>query len=349
MSHNRGMRTAPAELPTILIFATGGSIGMHDIGRGFEPDPAFLEVLEKRSNDIAEQFGYRARVNQLQPAIDSANADEGTAPKIARAVRARVTAMRPRGVVVIHGTDTLTFTASRLAFELTDLGVPVVVTGSQIPHAESSTDAFDNIRLAIRTAMQANPAAPVSIAFGGKVLPAVRATYFDASSLDAFRAERALSPSPLGVPTLTGVPSVATTEDSGIVRTAHARVISFRFTPAITARDLLAAVSGEPDALVLECFGPGGAPMLKPGIPDALREIMKRMPVVAITQSPLGSVNPERYAVGRQLAAAGVISGSDLTLEAAVAKLSFLLDRGFSPEQIAGLVAQNFVGECESV
>lgn len=89
--------------------------------------------------------------------------------------------------------------------------------------------------------------------------------------------------------------------------------------------------------------------MLKPGIPDALREIVKRMPVVAITQSPLGSVNPERFAIGRQLAAVGVISGSDLTLESAVAKLSYLLDRGFSHEQIARLVAQNFVGECESV
>lgn len=343
------MRKAPAELPTVLIFATGGSIGMHDIGRGFEPDPAFLEVLEVRCNEIAEQFGFRARVNQLQPAIDSANADEGTAPKIARAVRARVTAMQPRGVVVIHGTDTLAYTASRLAFDLVDLGVPVVVTGSQLPHGETPTDAFDNIQLAIRTAMQASPSAPVSVAFGGRVLPAVRATKFDAIGLKAFRAERPLSTSPTGIPKIEGSVPNGAAGQTGVARAWHSRVISFKFTPATSARDLLAAVGGEPDALVLECYGPGSAPMSKPGMPDALREIVKRIPVVAISQSTLGGVNSERYAIGRQLASVGVIPGSDLTLEAVVAKLSYLLDRGFSREQISDLVAQNLIGECETV
>lgn len=332
------MQRSQPELPTILIFATGGTIGMHDIGNGFEPDPAFLEILEERADRIASRYGYRARVNQLQPAIDSANADEETAPKIARALRARVGAMRASAVVVTHGTDTLAYTASRLAFELTGLGVPVVVTGSQFAHGVRPTDAFDNLQLAIRAVTQASPTAPVSVAFGGAILPAVRATKSDAEALKAFRAERDLGARPVGLP---GGPN-----DQALVRPSHARVLSVRFTPALAARDLLALASGDPAALVLECYGSGNAPMSKPGMKDALRSISERMPVVAITQCALGSVDTDRYAVGRQLAAAGVSAGADLTVEAAIAKLGYLLDRGFSAEEVSTLMPVNLIGEC---
>ncbi|KIP52229.1 asparaginase domain-containing protein [Leucobacter komagatae] len=332
------MRNTPPELPTILIFATGGTIGMHDTGNGLEPDPGFLEILEERADRIASRYGYRARVNQLQPAIDSANADEETAPKIARALRARVGAMRASAVVVTHGTDTLAFTASRLAFELSGLGVPVVVTGSQFAHGVRPTDAFDNLQLAIRAVTQASPTAPVSVAFGGAILPAVRVTKSDAEALKAFRAERELGSNPLGLP---GTPS-----EQALVRPAHARVLSVRFTPALAARDLLALASGEPAAMVLECYGSGNAPMTKPGMKDALKSISERMPVVAITQCANGSVDTDRYAVGRQLAAAGVTAGADLTIEAAIAKLGYLLDRGFSPTDIARLMPTNLIGEC---
>lgn len=332
------MRARTTELPTVLIFATGGTIGMHDTGRGLEPDPAFPEILEQTANAYAASLGYRVKVNLLQPAIDSANADEETAPKIARALRARIGASSPRGVVVLHGTDTLAYTAARLAFELSGLTSPVVVTGSQFPHGAEGTDAFDNLRLAIRTSTQASPGAPVSVAFGGKVIPAIRATKFDADHLSAFRAERQLAPTPRGLPR---PPKV-----TGEVRLTNARVLSYRFTPATTARDLLAAVGGEPDALVLECFGAGNAPMAKPGMTDALRQIGARMPMVAITQCTVGTVNTDRYAVGRQFAAAGVISGHDLTLEAAIAKLGYLIDSGFDREHIDALMTANLVGEC---
>ncbi|MFC5337789.1 asparaginase domain-containing protein [Leucobacter denitrificans] len=328
------MRRTEVELPTVLIFATGGTIGMHDLGKGLEIDPNFGEILEHRANEIALRLGYRARVNQLQPAIESANADEETAPKIARAIRARVGAMRASAVVVTHGTDTLAYTASRLAFELADLGVPVTITGSQFPHGAEQTDAFDNLSLAIRTVTQANPKAPVSVAFGGTVIPAVRATKSDAEGLIAFRAERKLGGAPRGLP--------QRSVDGG---SSIARVVTFRFTPGVNAADLLAAVGGGPDALVLECYGAGNAPMAQRGIADALAEVSARMPVVAVTQCALGSVDTERYAVGRQFAATGVIGGSDLTLEAAIAKVGYLIDQGFTRPEIAELMPHNLVGE----
>lgn len=332
------MQRSQAELPTILLFATGGTIGMHDVGKGLEPDPSFLETLELRADAIASRFGVRARVNQLQPAIDSANADEDTAPKIARALRARVGAMRASGVVVTHGTDTLAYTASRLAFELAELGVPVVVTGSQFAHGAPDTDAFDNLELAIRAVTQANPAAPVSIAFGGTIIPAVRATKADAEARTAFRAERPLGSAPVGVP--------KAPRGGDDARSTNARVTSLRFTPGVTAADVLAFASSEPDALVLETYGAGNAPMSRQGMKDALAAISARMPVVAITQCSLGNVETDRYAVGRQLAAAGVIAGADLSVEAAIAKLGYLLDRGFSHAEVTALISRNLVGEC---
>lgn len=319
----------------VLVFATGGTIGMRETEGGLAPDPDFPDVLEGIVDHLCEPLGIERRINHLLPAIDSSNADADTAPGIARAIRARARLQRPRGVVVTHGTDTLAYTAARLAFELADLGAPVVVTGSQLPHGTPGTDAFDNLSLALRAAMRAAPGAPVSIAFGGGLLPAVRATKHDSLAPAAFRAESPLAPGAHGVPAGGG---------DGPPRSA--RVLSFRFTPAVTAADLTAAVGGEPDGLVLECYGSGNGPTARPGMLGALREVCARMPVVAVTQCATGGVDLDRYAVGRELASTGVIDGSDLTLEAAVAKLGFLLDRGRSGDELRSLMELNLVGEC---
>ncbi|WP_241489298.1 asparaginase domain-containing protein [Leucobacter celer] len=322
--------------PTVLVFATGGTIGMHETDGGLAPDPDFPEVLERMVGGICGPLGIEARINHLLPAIDSANADAETAPRIARAISARVRTHRPRGVVILHGTDTLAYTAARLAFELAGIGSPVIVTGSQLAHGAPGSDAADNLSLAIRASVRAAPGAPVSIAFGGAILPAVRATKHDAVSLAAFRAERSLTSGSSGVP----APPAA--QDSPA---APARVLSFRFTPAVTAEDLRAAVGGRPDGLVLECYGSGNAPMARPGMLGTLRELCAVLPVVAITQCATGGVDLARYAVGQELAAAGVIDGSDLTVEAATAKLGFLLDRGHRGEDLRVAMERNLVGE----
>ncbi|WP_427870929.1 asparaginase [Leucobacter luti] len=322
--------------PNVLVFATGGTIGMRETDGGLAPDPDFPEILEHLVAGICAPLGIGHRVNHLLPAIDSANADADTAPRIARAVRARVRTHRPRGVVITHGTDTLAYTASRLAFDLGDLGAPVVVTGSQLPHGAADTDAVDNLTLAIRASVRAAAGAPVSIAFGGTLLPAVRATKHDSVSLEAFRAEQALGANPAGIP------RPANEDDAPA---APARVLSFRFVPSTTADDLRAAVGGRPDGLVIEAYGSGNAPMARPGMLGTLREICGELPVVAITQCARGGVDLARYAVGRELAAAGVIDGADLTVEAATSKLGFLLDRGHRGRELRRLMEQNLVGE----
>lgn len=332
------MSASASATRSVLVFATGGTIGMRETEKGLAPDPDFPEILEQLIGVICGPLGIAPRVNHLLPPIDSANADSDTAPKIARAIRARVRTHRPRGVVITHGTDTLAYTASRLAFELADLGVPVVITGSQLPHGVPDTDAVDNLTLAIRAAVRAAPGSPVAIAFGGKLLPAVRASKHDSRALAAFRAESTLAPGAHGMP---GTPS------GGSPDTIHAaRILTFRFVPGVTVLDLQAAVGGQPDGLILECYGSGNAPMARLGMSGAIREIGARIPVVAITQCAVGSVELTRYAVGNELAKAGVIDGSDLTLEAATAKLGYLIDAGWRGPELRTLMERNLVGEC---
>lgn len=335
--------TSPS--PTLLVVATGGTIGMRDTGAGLSPDPEFPAALDAMLAEVTARLGARVRVNHLSPAIDSANADADTAPRIARAVRARIRTHRPRGVVITHGTDTLAHTAARLAFELADEGAPVVVTGSQFPHTDPARDATANLALAASAALRANPQAPVAVAFGGALLPAVRATKFDTDAREGFRAERPLGASAEGLGEVG--PDAARESDppSPGRGSAAARVVSFRFVPGTTAADLRATVAAKPDGLVLECTGAGNAPMAKPGMADAIAEACAALPVVAITQCARGGVDLDRYAVGRELAAVGVMDGGDMTLEAALAKLGFALDRGASGETLRRLIARNLVGE----
>lgn len=309
---------------------------MHETPDGLAPDPNFDGALDELVSDICAPLGIGYRINHLNPAIDSANVDAQTAPRIARLIRARVAASKPRGVVITHGTDTMAFTAARLAFDLANLGCPVVVTGSQRVRSHPGSDVRANLSLAIRAAVKANPEAPVCIAFGGKLLPAVRAVKFHTHELDAFRAERELAPGQTGVPR-----ELQQHND----RATAARVISLRLVPALTAEDLLAAVGAHPDGLVLETFGAGNAPMAKPGFGEALRQISARIPVVSVTQCATGTVDSGLYAVGAQLAECGVIDGADMTLEAAVAKLSFGLDAGLEGAPLKSLFQLNLTGE----
>lgn len=309
---------------------------MHESESGLVADPLFADDLEELVSNICTQLNANYRINHLTPAIDSANVDASTAPRIARMIRARVSASRPRGVVITHGTDTMAYVGARLAFELAGLGVPVVMTGSQLVRSAPGNDVHANLSLAIRAVLSANPHATVSIAFGGKLLPAVRATKFDSDGLEAFRAERQLAPGASGVPR-----ELLQHND----RASAARVISVRITPALTPADVRAAVSASPDGVVLETYGAGNAPMAREGFREAITEIADVIPVVSVTQCALGGINSERYAVGSELAQCGVIDGGDMTLEAAIAKLGFGLDAGLTGAPLKSLMKLNLTGE----
>ncbi|MBO1902186.1 asparaginase [Leucobacter weissii] len=322
--------------PAVLVLATGGTIGMRVGEHGLAPDPGFPEALKDLVAEICGPLGADHRINHLHPPIDSANADADTARRIARTVGARVRTSGPRGVVVLHGTDTLAYTAARLAYELSDLGTPVVLTGAQHPHGAEDGDARSNLSLAVKTSLRARRDAPVSIAFGRRLLPAVRATKHQAEAIEAFRAERPLATGATGVPA-----QLRARRD----RLSPARVISFRFVPGVAPGDLRAIAGAGPDGLVLECYGTGNAPLGTPGMREALRAVAAELPVVAITQCATGSVDFGRYAVAKEMRALGVIDGGDMTLEAALGKLAFAVEAGLSGSPLGSFMQLNVLGE----
>ena len=335
--------------PHVLVISAGGTFGMHATARGLAPDPEFPAALNtllaRASGRLDGSPGPRSTTVFIEPPIDSSEAGPDTALALADAVKKHSAAIPDfSGAIIIHGTDTLAYTGARLAFELHALGHPVILTGSQLPYALAGSDAPANLALALRalheTAPHAHPPA-ARIAFAGKLLPAVRATKTSSTDLDGFAADLPVAPGTTGIPALSSVP-----------RTTPARIISFRMTPSVVAADLAAVVGGAPDALVLETYGAGNAPISRPGMRETLETIASRIPVVAISQCRTGGVSLGTYAPGFALAEVGVIDGADLTVEAAHAKLGFLLDRGVTqtthPLSITTLMGRNLIGECAS-
>ncbi|KAB1662232.1 hypothetical protein F8O01_01875 [Pseudoclavibacter chungangensis] len=322
----------------ILVVYAGGTFGMRDLGRGLEavPDitPIVAGLMDRRERETGEPLAWD--LVSVTPAIDSAEADASTAPSLARLVRRHVEAGAYRGVVIVHGTDTLAHTAARLAFDLADLDLVVACTGSQIPHGAPDSDADANFTDAVRVA--AGDAAPgVRIVFGGRCLLGVRATKRSSEDLDGFTAHRAPGGSPVGVPRdVTRALAERRDAPSTPIGLLH---VSPGLVPAVAD----AVARAYPAGFVLACYGAGTAPGF---VAATVRAVAAAgAVVVAITQCEDGGVHLDRYAVGAALADAGAVDGGDLTAEAAVAKLGALVDAGLARADVVRLLGANLVGE----
>lgn len=335
--------TGMGDVGPVLIVYAGGTFGMKDFGHGLEAVPELREEVAALVAESDLTRGVSTDWDYVVPAqiIDSAEAGQSTAAELARLVRDRCALRTYRGVVVIHGTDTLAFTAARLAFSLADLAVPVVVTGSQLPLGAVDTDAVQNFCDAFVLVSEGSSRG-CTVVFGGKRLPAVRATKGSSEDLVAFVAHRELGENPSGVPA-----ELAQRAAAGGSAPPAASVGLVKLFPGFSAAILEAALLAYPGGLVLECYGAGTAPIRTLGFLDAIRAAVARGTVViAVTQCETGSVQLGRYAVGDELAAAGALGGLDLTVEAALAKLGVLLDAGCTPAELHDLMRRNLIGEC---
>lgn len=322
----------------VLVVYAGGTFGMRDNGNGLENvgdirhevDELMAGVNAARHRSLAWEFVVAARVD------DSAEADGSTASLLAATIRAHAQTSGCRGVVLVHGTDTLAYNAARLAFELDDLGMAVVCTGSQIPLHSDGSDAPRNFADAVQAAVGGVPAG-TWIAFGGRTLPALRATKRSSESPSGFVAHRPVGANPVGVPE--GVLAAVRQGDAG----SRTPVGLVKVTPGLSPAVLSAAFDAHPRGVVLECYGAGTAPAFVAAV--AGEAVAKGGVVLAVTQCEDGPVHLDRYAVGAALARAGVIDGGDLTTEAALAKLGVLIDAELDPDEIAEMLAHNFAGE----
>ncbi len=320
----------------VEILYTGGTFGMVDHGAGMHPrsglDAEIAEIIDEFEE--AAEVSVDCRYGELDRVIDSADADAGTAVRIAERVRSG-TAAGTDGVIVIHGTDTMAYVGARIAFELRDIAVPVLLTGAQIPLGHPGSDARGNLHLALNSIV-AQPVPGTYLAFGSALHPAVRASKRAIDDYDGFATIRDLTPperpSALPIPRRGG----AANDPVGLLTVF----------PGMHAELLDAALGHYRGGLVLECYGAGTAPLHSADLIASIRSATRRStPVVVITQCDSGSIDLERYQPGRALLDAGAISGGDMTREAALAKLSFLVAHGLTGAALRHWVTTNLLGE----
>lgn len=341
----------------VLVLYTGGTIGMRKGPRGYEPAPGYFaekiaslpqlhDPSQPRFTTYPTQGGRRIAydIKAYDPLLDSANVGPREWVRFAADIADAYDDYD--GFVVAHGTDTMAYTASALSFMLEGLGKPVVLTGAQIPLEHLRNDALDNFLGALSIA--GHYAIPeVTVYFHHKLLRGNRSTKVDASSLDSFDSPNHLPLAEIGIDVNVRWELVRRTEADALkVHTDIDRqVAALRLYPGI-APALLENVLRPPlQGLVLETFGAGNAPDRDEGLLRALREATDRgVVIVNVTQCLRGRASPS-YAAGRALMDAGVIPGGDMTPEAALAKLAFLLGQDLPRDEVRRLVGRSLRGE----
>ena len=328
---------------SVYIAYTGGTIGMRRGPRGYEPAPGFLEEQMAKLPVLASRAMPRYRIHEYAPLLDSSNMSPADWVKLGRDLVSRYD--RYDGFIVLHGTDTMAFSASALSFMFRHLGKPIVFTGSQIPLCEVRNDARENLITSLLIA--ANHRIPeVCLFVGNRLLRGNRATKISARRFLAFSSPNYPSLGEAGVELSVHhnrlLPEPEETLAFDAVTNPH--VADLRIFPGITP-EILEGFLGPLAGAVLHTYGAGNAPD-RPELLDVLRRASERgVVLVNCTQCLEGAVDMDGYATGGNLRTAGVVSGHDMTPEAALTKLSYLLSLSLSTDEVRRLVQENLRGE----
>lgn len=264
--------------------------------------------------------------------LDSSDMQPEDWIELARTIHAELP--RYDGVVIIHGTDTMAYTASALAFLLPDLDRPVILTGSQHPLARIRSDARQNLVDAFQLATMAIP--EVGLAFASKLFRGCRATKLDAWGLEAFGSPNCPPLATLGLSIALGNAQLEPRARAVFDDRLEARVLAIRLFPGLDPRLLLDALAGGVRGLVLKAFGSGNVPTLgRSLIPVIERATALDVPVVIVSQCLRAHVDLPRYQGGAAAMQAGAVGGGDMTNEAALTKLMVELGRARDGERVA--------------
>lgn len=329
----------------VLIVHTGGTIGMLPTEQGLAPAAGFEQLLRQRLADRLDTLPAFDLV-ELDPLIDSAELSPTQWASIAQPIIERYD--QYAGFIILHGTDTLAYTASALSFMLRGLAKPVILTGSQIPLAERRSDADSNLLGALELATR-DEINQVCIYFNGRLLRGNRSVKVDASALAAFDSPNlaALGEVGIGVSLRSDLMLAPGTPAFSSPEFDPAAVAVIRIFPGISAT-LLQAVLSQPglNGVILQSYGVGNAPTSDAALMETLESAIARgTTILNLTQCSRGAVASDTYATGAALSRIGVIPGADLTLEAAFAKLHWLLAQNFSPDEVAAKLRQSLCGE----
>lgn len=324
----------------LLILYTGGTIGMDHTPEGLAPVAGYLPAQLQR---LARE-GVSWEVREYAPLLDSSAMTLANWRQLVADIAANVTAFD--GFVVIHGTDTMAYTASVLAFFLQGLNKPVIVTGSQLPLGHPRSDGWGNLADAIEAACQPD-LHEVGIAFNRVLLRGCRARKVDAASFAGFDSPNAPPLARFGIsPQWARESWRSSTQPFNPPALADADIRSGLLMPGAMAAAFGRWLGADtPDAAVLLSYGNGNAPA-EPALLDGIRAASgKGCLVLNLTQCVRGAVEVGAYAASQPLAQAGAIAGADITPEAAQAKLLWLLSQPLSVDERRAALQRDICGE----
>ena len=335
---------------SVLLIYTGGTIGMkEDPGnqtlRPFDFSSLMEEVPELR------KFALRIDSYTFDPLIDSSDIEPSMWQKLAEIIRDNYNSYD--GFVVLHGTDTMAYSASALSFMLENLSKPVIFTGSQLPIGRPRTDGKENLISAAEIASarepDGSPTVPeVCIYFNSLLLRGNRCTKVDATGFEAFRSPNLPPLAEAGIDIRYNRDIIRRTPPGPfrIHTKLDTSVSILKVHPGITRQvveDIL--LGSRTRAVIIESYGCGNAPSSDWFI-DIVREAGARGKILYnVTQCIRGLVNMDLYATGRTLKDAGVLGGKDITTESALGKLFFLMGNSDDNESVKAYLEYDLRGE----